>query len=148
MTQIADAPGVTPRASWRLPCSATQLRSLTAWFSFIQGIKERLNVNVEFARPEDFVPPLPGSSGRHVFIASIGRVTFSHYDPYAQVLSKIVRGFERDLEDAGIFSTSGMVSPERLRALVEKIPERVYAKYPSLTKSAVREAVETFLSES
>ena len=117
-------------------------------FRDIQGIKERLNVNVEFARPEDFVPPLPGSSGRHVFIASIGRVTFSHYDPYAQVLSKIVRGFERDLEDARNFVASGMVSPERLRALVEKIPERVYAKYPSLTKSAVREAVETFLSES
>jgi hypothetical protein len=116
-------------------------------FRDIQGIKERLNVNVEFARPEDFVPPLPGSSERHVFIASIGNVTFYHYDPYAQLLSKVVRGFVRDLEDARAFVASGMVRPERLRDLVEKIPQRAYAKYPSLTEAAVREAVETFLSE-
>jgi hypothetical protein len=116
-------------------------------FRDIQGIKERLNINVEFARPEDFVPPLPGSSDRHVFIASIGAVSFYHYDPYAQTLSKVVRGFERDLEDARNFVASGMVKPERLKDLVERIPKGAYARYPSLTDSAVREAVRTFLSE-
>jgi len=29
-------------------------------FRDIQGIKERLNMNIEFARPEDFVPPSMG----------------------------------------------------------------------------------------
>jgi len=115
-------------------------------FRDIQGIKERLNVNIEFARPEDFVPPLPGSPERHVFITSVGNVSFYHYDPYAQLLSKVVRGFERDLEDARAFVASGMVRPERLRDLVERISARAYAKYPSLTEAAVREAVETFLS--
>lgn len=116
-------------------------------FRDIQGIKERLNLNIEFARPEDFVPELPGSSERHVFITSIGAVAFYHYDPYAQALSKVVRGFERDLEDARNFVASGMVKPERLKGLVERIPKRAYSKYPSLTDSAVREAVQRFLSE-
>ena len=32
-------------------------------FHDIQAIKERLQLNIEFARPEDFVPPLEGAEG-------------------------------------------------------------------------------------
>ena len=71
-----------------------------AVFRNIQEIKERLNVNVEFARPEHFVPPLKGSARRHVLVRTVKPITFYHYDPYAQVLSKVVRGFRRDLDDA------------------------------------------------
>ena len=63
-------------------------------FHDIQGIKERLNLNVEFARPEHFVPALRGSAKRHVFLETIDNVSFYHYDPYAQILSKLVRGFQ------------------------------------------------------
>ena len=115
-------------------------------FRDIQGIKERLNVNVEFDRPEHFVPPLQGSAERHVLIETIGAVSYYHYDPYAQVLSKVVRGFVRDLEDARRFVRSGMVESSRLRDLVEGIPAAVYSKYPNLTGHAVRQAVEGFLS--
>jgi hypothetical protein len=116
-------------------------------FRDIQQIKEQLEINVEFARPEDFVPPLAGSGDRHVFIRSIGNVGFYHYDPYAQVLSKIVRGFARDLDDARAFLAGGMVDAETFRALVYGIPEATYAKYPALSAAAVREAVDAFLSE-
>jgi hypothetical protein len=115
-------------------------------FDDVQGIKERLRLNIELARPEDFVPPLEGSEIRHVFIETVGRVSFYHYDPYAQLLSKIVRGFERDLTDARAFVTSGMVDPDRFRKLVQDIPDAVYSKYPRLSPSAVRAAVEGFLS--
>lgn len=115
-------------------------------FRDVQNIKERLNVNIEFVRPEDFVPPLEGSETRHVFIETIGRVSFYHYDPYAQLLSKVVRGFARDLADASAFVASGMVDPERFRNLVQRIPESVYSKYPRLSSAAVRTAVEDFLS--
>jgi hypothetical protein len=115
-------------------------------FHDIQGIKERLNVNVEFAKPEHFVPALRDSSKRHVLIESIGDVSFYHYDPYAQILSKIVRGFERDLDDARHFMESGMVESGTLRTLVEEIPESAYSRYPNLSRSAVREAVSAFLS--
>ena len=112
----------------------------------VQNIKERLNLNIEFVRPEDFVPPLKGSEDRHVFIETVGRVSFYHYDPYAQLLSKVVRGFARDLTDAEAFVTSGMVDPDRFTKLVHGIPEALYAKYPRLSSAAVRAAVDDFVS--
>jgi hypothetical protein len=115
-------------------------------FRDVQNIKERLNLNIEFARPEDFVPPLKGSEDRHVFIETVGRVSFYHYDPYAQLLSKVVRGFARDLVDAKAFVTSGMVDPDRFRKLVHSIPAALYAKYPRLSSAAVRAAVDDFVS--
>jgi hypothetical protein len=115
-------------------------------FRDIQAIKERLNMNVEFARPEDFVPPLKGSEDRHVFIDKAGSVAFYHYDPYAQLLSKVVRGFRRDLDDAREFVRSGMVDAGRFRNLVAAIPDTAYAKYPNLSRDGVEDAVEAFLT--
>lgn len=119
-----------------------------AVFRDIQGIKERLNINVEFVRPEYFVPALRGSDSRHVFIETVGRVSYYHYDPYAQVLSKVVRGFERDLEDAGQFVRSGMVEVGKLSTLVNQIPTSAFAKYPALSQAAVLRALEEFLGTS
>jgi hypothetical protein len=113
-------------------------------FRDIQRIKQRLDVNVEFARPEQFVPELPGTAERHVFLETIGPVSYYHYDPYAQTLAKLVRGFRRDLEDAGQFAARGMVDPKRLRALVARIPESAYARYPQLSAADVRQVVDDF----
>src|SRR5580765_7706203 len=81
-------------------------------FRDIQRIKDTFQVNVELVRPEHFVPGLAGSSERHVFVETIDRVSFYHYDPYAQVLSKVVRGLRRDMEDANHFLDSGMVDAD------------------------------------
>jgi len=116
-------------------------------FRDIQEIKEQLNINIEFARPEDFVPPLKGTAERHVFIDTIGAISFFHYDPYAQLLSKVVRGFQRDIDDAREFIRSGMVDPARFRSLVAGIPDSAYARYPSLSRTGVEAAVEAFLEE-
>lgn len=117
-----------------------------AVFRDVQGIKERLRLNIEFARPEYFVPPLAGSAERHVFIARARDVEFYHYDPYAQLLSKVVRGFRNDLLDAEHFVASGMVDPARFRDLVAGIPDSAYARYPNLGRAAVEDAVIDFLS--
>jgi hypothetical protein len=116
-------------------------------FRDIQAIKERLRLNIELVRPEHFVPPLEGSADRHVFIETVGRVSFYHYDPCAQLLSKIVRGFERDLADARSFVRSGMVNVEQFRRLVRAIPDEVWSKYPRHSPPAVRQAVDEFLAE-
>jgi hypothetical protein len=113
----------------------------------IPQIKERLRVNVELARPEDFVPPLAGSDGRHVFIETVGGVSFFHYDPYAQLLSKIVRGFRQDLEDASRLIEDGMVDAGRFEELVLAIADESYSRYPSLSRSAVEMAVRDFLAD-
>lgn len=116
-------------------------------FRDIQGIKQRLNMNIEFARPEHFVPPLADSDDRHVFIETVSRVSYYHYDPYAQVLSKIVRGFERDLDDARHFVRFGMVDIHTLRTLVKRIPAAAYARYPNLSRPAVLRAMDEFLAD-
>jgi hypothetical protein len=116
-------------------------------FRDIQEIKERLNINIELARPEDFVPPLKGTADRHVFIAKVGSITFYHYDPYAQLLSKVVRGFQRDVDDAREFVRSGMVDPGKFKSLVAAIPDSAYARYPNLSRRAVDQAVVSFIAE-
>jgi hypothetical protein len=134
-------------AGWRaMSVDADLFAEDDAVFRDIQGIKERLDVNGEFARPEQFVPPLRGSEGRHVFVEAVGRVSYYHYDPYSQVFAKLVRGLERDVEDARDFLKSGMVEPGRLRSLVEAIPDSAYAKYPSLSRAAATFAVDAFLA--
>jgi hypothetical protein len=115
-------------------------------FRHIQEIKERLNINIEFARPEDFVPPLKGSASRHVFIEAIGSITFHHYDPYAQLLSKVTRGFKRDIEDAREFVNSGLVDVPKLRSLVATIPDSAFARYPALSRAGVESALNAFLA--
>ena len=114
-------------------------------FRDIQRVKERLDVNVEFARPEDFVPALSGSDDRHVFIDKIGPVTYFHHDPYAQAFSKIVRGFDRDLADAESFVSSGMVDAGRLQDLVHAVSDEAWARYPALSREAVLEVVDGFV---
>lgn len=116
-------------------------------FRDVQELKERLSISVEFARPEDFVPALPGSDDRHVFIERVGRVSFYHHDPYAQAFSKIVRGFRRDLEDAKHFVDSGMVDPLELRDLVHRIPASAYAGYPALSREAILSVVDGFVAQ-
>ena len=140
--------GTAVYLGWRPSSIDVDLYSdLDTVFRDIQEIKELLGINIEFARPEDFVPPLRGSASRHVFIETIGAVSFYHYDPYAQCLSKIARGFARDLDDAREFIRSDMVAPKKLRSLVAAIPDSAYAKYPALSRRGIERAVDAFLQE-
>ena len=65
----------------------------------LPALKERLRVNVELASPDDFIPFLPSWEERSRFIKQEGRLTFLHYDFYAQALAKIERGHETDQRD-------------------------------------------------
>ena len=140
--------GTAVFAGWRSSTIDADLHAdHEAVFRDIQAIKERLQINVEFVRPEDFVPALAGTEGRHLLLETVGRVSFYHYDPYAQLLSKIVRGFRKDMQDADSFITSGMVETERFRSLAHDIPEAAYARYPALSQQAVLDVVDGFLGQ-
>ena len=115
-------------------------------FRDVQAIKERLRLNIELVRPEDFVPPLKGADDRHVFIETVGRVSYYHYDPYSQLLSKVVRGFDRDMSDAMAFVSSGMVDTKLFRSLVWAIADSAWSKYPRYSPGAVRKAIDDFFS--
>src|SRR5947207_15572439 len=60
-------------------------------------LKEALQINVELASPDDFIPALPGWEERSEFITRVGAIDFFHYDFYAQALAKIERGHNTDV---------------------------------------------------
>lgn len=68
-------------------------------FDAIARAKDALEINVELAAPDDFIPALPGWRDRSPFIIRHGPVDFFHYDFYGQVLAKIERAHSHDLEE-------------------------------------------------
>lgn len=114
-------------------------------FSDIPRLKNRLNVNIEIAKPTDFVPALEGEEKRHVLIGRFGKATFYHFDPYSQVFSKIVRGHHTDIGDAKVLIEQGLVEPSTLLQLVTTIPPDRFARYTRLDRESVLESVRGFI---
>lgn len=115
-----------------------------AIFESIAILKERLSINVELASPDQFLPPLPGWRERSEFITRSGQVDFFHYDLYSQILSKILRGHQKDLSDAEAFFERGKLSAARLASLFQEIRGDLI-RYPAIDVSAYEHRVEEFL---
>ena len=112
----------------------------------LPDLKERLQINVELASPDDFIPPLPGWEERSGFIAREGGIDFFHYDFYAQALAKIERGHSTDLLDVRKMIERGLIEPSRLKDLFTRIEENLY-KYPAIDAKSFRTSVEAFLED-
>lgn len=110
----------------------------------IPDLKERLQVNVELASPDDLIPALPGWEERSTFIGREGAIDFFHYDFYTQALAKIERGHNTDLVDVRRMIELGLVEPLRLPEFFSQIEDRLY-KYPAIDAKKFRAAVQTFL---
>ena len=110
-------------------------------FEAVARAKDALNINVELAAPDDFMPPLPGWRDRSVFIDRHGPVDFFHYDFYAQALAKVERGHERDLRDVEAMHGQRLIEPDRLKALFRAI-EPALIRYPAIDPAALRDRVE------
>lgn len=112
----------------------------------LPSLKERLEINVELASPADFIPELPGWQERSRFIQQEQRLTFLHYDFYAQALAKIERGHDIDLQDVRQLLGRRLVEPDRLLELFSAIEDKLY-RYPALDGPTFRRAVERAISE-
>lgn len=110
----------------------------------IPKLKEELEVNVELASPLDFLPELPGWRDRSPFILRVERLDVRHFDPHAQCLSKIERGFERDLEDVEAMLDRGLVERGRALELFVRIEPELY-RFPAIDPPTLREKVERAL---
>lgn len=113
------------------------------FFEAIAKLKESLDVNVELAAPDQFIPEVPGWRERSPLIARHGAVEFRHYDFYSQALAKLQRGHERDLVDVTAMLSAGLVQPARLRELFAAI-EPALIRYPAISPADFRAAVEAF----
>lgn len=111
----------------------------------IQTLKDRLQVNVELAAPDQFIPELPGWQERSRFIRQEGPLSFLHYDFYSQALAKIQRGHGKDLADARGLAEQGLIERENLTDLFAAIEPSVY-RYPAIDAAGFRRAVEEFVA--
>ena len=114
-------------------------------FEAIAALKDELDLNVELAAPDQFLPPLPGWRERSVFIERQGGVDFFHYDFDAQALAKIDRGWEQDLEDAREMVARRLVVPARLVEQLRAI-ESDLLRYPQVDPATLRERVSSFVA--
>ncbi len=115
-------------------------------FEAIGRLKRELDVNVELAAPDQFLPALPDWQSRSTYIARHGQVEFFHYDFRAQALSKLARGFDRDLADVHAMLVRGLVTKaDLLDALEQMLPGLV--RHPALDAEAFERRVRAFLEE-
>jgi len=107
----------------------------------IPELKEQLELNVELAFPGDFVPLPGGWEERSPFVEQVRAVTFRNVDFYAQALSKLERGHDRDLVDVAAMISLGLVDGERLRSFFAEIEPDLY-QFPAVDPAAFRAAVD------
>jgi len=107
----------------------------------IPALKERLQLNVELASPDQFIPVPPGWEQRSPVIVRIGRVTFRHYDFSAQALAKIERGHARDLADVEAMRDRGLITPAEVRRQFALIEPMLY-RFPAIDPPSFRRAVD------
>jgi hypothetical protein len=104
-------------------------------------IKNRLQVNLEFASPLDFLPPLPGWQDRSPFVAQLGELTVRHFDPYSQALAKLERGFDQDRRDVAAMFERGLIEGSELRRLFDSIEPALY-RFPAIDPGSLRAEVD------
>ena len=113
-------------------------------FEAISVLKNRLNLNVELASPDDFIPRSADWRERSRLISSIGRVQFFHYDFALQALAKLERSHAQDLEDAASLVRGGYVTREELKRRFDEI-QKGLLRYPAIDPEQFRVKVEEFL---
>ena len=108
-------------------------------------LKEELQLNVELAAPDQFLPALPGWRERSVFIRSIGSLSYFHYDFYAQALAKLERGHSQDLLDVEAMLDGNLVDPRHLLELFSAIEPHLY-RFPAVAAPDLRRRVEALVA--
>lgn len=115
-------------------------------FEAIAAIKNELDINVELAAPDQFIPAVPGWRERSLFIGQHGAVKFFHYDFYGQALSKLQRGHDRDIYDARAMVKSGLIHANQLWKMFQQIEPQLI-RFPAIDPKFFRAAVKKFCDE-
>ena len=111
----------------------------------IPRLKQELDLNIELAAPSDFIPVPRGWEERSPLIRTEGRLSFHHFDPVAQALSKAERGHEQDVRDVREMIASGLVNPAEAIAQFEAIEPELF-RFPAIDPASFRKAIEDLFS--
>lgn len=115
-------------------------------FEAIASLKNELDVNIELASPDQFLPSLPDWQEHSPFIARHGEVDFFHYDLRCQALAKLARAHDRDLADVRAMIERDLVSTQDLLHGLEQIRDRL-VRHPALDAEAFERRVQHFVGE-
>jgi hypothetical protein len=110
-------------------------------FRALPELKESLELNIELASPGDFIPEVPGWQDRSPAIERRGKVSFHHYDLYAQALAKIERGHTQDEADVQEMIRRHAIDRNRLMEYFDQIEPLLY-RFPAIDPASFRRAVE------
>src|SRR5262249_25833191 len=145
MRALGDASGTDARVyftggatavleGWRASTIDVDIRVVPdqdAILRVIPRLKESLQLNVELASPDHFIPVQPGWEDRSPFVAREGRVSFHHFDLYAQALAKIERGHTQDEADVREMLDRGLVDRAGLLEYFAAIEPHLY-RFPAI----------------
>src|SRR5579872_3987258 len=112
----------------------------------LPALKEELQINIELASPADFIPPLPDWEARCQFIGREGKVSFYHYDLYAQALAKIERGHTQDQKDVEEMIHRGLLERDQLLSLYAAIEPQLY-RYPAIDPPSFLKALQQAVNQ-
>ena len=100
-------------------------------FESIARLKNELDINVELASPDLFIPVPEDWKEHSDYIGAFGRIEVLHFDYRAQALAKIARGHERDIRDVDAMIANHLVDAPSLRSTFDLVQPRL-VRYPGL----------------
>ena len=107
----------------------------------IRDLKDELEINVELASPDLFIPVPDDWQEASPWEATEGSLTVRHFDLRAQALAKVERGHERDLGDVTAMIERGLVRPVDLWSYLEAVEPELY-RYPAVDPPSLRRSLE------
>lgn len=107
----------------------------------IRDLKDTLEINVELASPDLFIPVRDDWQEASPWEATEGLLTVRHFDLRAQALAKVERGHQRDLADVAAILERELVSTTDLWNYLRAIESQLY-RYPAIDPPSLRRALE------
>lgn len=115
-------------------------------FRAIRDLKDELEINVELASPDLFVPVTDDWASASPLEMTENQLTVRHFDLRAQALAKVERGHSRDLADVKAMLDRELVSRDELRAYFAAIRASLY-RFPAIDERALSGRLERALEE-
>jgi hypothetical protein len=107
----------------------------------LADLKDRLDINLELASPEEFVPVMSDWRTRSPFVERHGALSFHHFDLHAQALSKVERSHEQDVADVRAMLDRKLVDPLSMWRYHDAVAPNLF-RYPALSAAALERGME------
>ena len=86
---------------------------------WVEQLADRHELDIEAVPIDEFIPLPLGAESRHRKIGQFNRVSAYIFDPYSIALSKVDRGFDKDIEDIQFLLTHNFIELDRLASMVD-----------------------------